>query len=447
MSDLLAIGASGLRAYQTALNTVSDNIANANTPGYARRSATLGEVAASGGLTVRGGAAGNGVVVSGITRADDSIKTAAVRTASADLARTRASITSLDKIEQSFSANDLTGRLTAFFNAAKSVAANPSASAPRAVAVEAAASAAGAFAATGRALDQAGTDLDSTAEGAVNDLNALASALAQVNNGLGRANPGSAGQAQLFDQRDELLNKISAITDVSVATDAFGRATLSVGGATGPVLVSGTDAGSVTYVRGSTGAVSFAVHRGGQTSSLNPSGGALAGVIEGAQRIAGARDLLDQIASDFVSGVNAVQAQGRDLDGLPGAPLFAVGTSPTDISVAITSPRGIAAAAVGGGPRDNGNLAALDALRSSGDFEGRTTALVADNASARSARQTVADAQTAIRDVAVTARDAVSGVSLDNEAVDLLRFQQAYQASSRVIQTARETLQTILDIR
>ena len=47
----------------------------------------------------------------------------------------------------------------------------------------------------------------------------------------------------------------------------------------------------------------------------------------------------------------------------------------------------------------------------------------------------------------MTARDSGSGVDLDSEAVDLLRFQQAYQASSRVIQTARDILQTILEIR
>ncbi|MEG8057475.1 flagellar basal body rod C-terminal domain-containing protein [Sphingomonas sp. 22L2VL55-3] len=59
----------------------------------------------------------------------------------------------------------------------------------------------------------------------------------------------------------------------------------------------------------------------------------------------------------------------------------------------------------------------------------------------------MADAQTAIRDGAVSSLASASGVDLDSEAVDLLRFQQAYQASSRVIQTARDTLQTILDLR
>jgi flagellar hook-associated protein 1 FlgK len=41
----------------------------------------------------------------------------------------------------------------------------------------------------------------------------------------------------------------------------------------------------------------------------------------------------------------------------------------------------------------------------------------------------------------------VSGVDLDTEAVDLLRYQQAYSASSRIIQVARDTFQSILDIR
>ena len=101
---------------------------------------------------------------------------------------------------------------------------------------------------------------------------------------------------------------------------------------------------------------------------------------------------------------------------------------------------------MGGGPRNNANLTALEALRSSGGFEAQTSNLIAENGATLEGRRTVADAQAAIRDGAVAARDQVSGVNLDTEALDLLRFQQAYQASSRVIQVARETFQSILDI-
>lgn len=73
--------------------------------------------------------------------------------------------------------------------------------------------------------------------------------------------------------------------------------------------------------------------------------------------------------------------------------------------------------------------------------------LQSSNGSALAARKTIAEAQGAIRDSAVDARDASAGVNLDQEAVNLMKFQQAYQASSRVIQVARETFDTLFAIR
>lgn len=448
MSDLLNIGASGVRAYQNALTTVSDNIANAGTAGYTRRTTNLSELTASGSaLTQRIAVDGNGVLATGVTRAADQFRAANVRTASADLSRSETGVTWLDDIQSALTGNQLGDRLTGFFTATAAIAADPTAATPRAALLEAATGAANAFTATGKALDNVAADLDATADQAVASLDGLAAALAKVNDGLGRSQPGTTGTAQLLDQRDQLLEQMSAVSDVSVATDAAGRATVRVGGAGGPVLVAGNDAGFVTYVRSDTGVVSFAVHRGGTTATATPTGGALAGVIDGAARIAAAHQQLDDIAARFVSGVNAAQAGGRDLDGNPGAAMFMAGASPTDISLTLGDPRGIAAAAVGGGQRDNSNLKAFATLRSTGAFEARTTALVADNASALAGRKQIAEAQSAIRDGAIAARDSVSGINLDTEAVDLMRFQQAYSASSRVIQVARETLQSILDIR
>ena len=155
------------------------------------------------------------------------------------------------------------------------------------------------------------------------------------------------------------------------------------------------------------------------------------------------------IAQNFVDGVNAVQAGGRDLDNIAGAAMFAIDASAgtAQVSVTLDDPRGIAAAAVGGGQRDNSNLAAFASLRTSGGFETKVVDMTTTNASALAQRKSVADAQTTIRDNAVAARDSLSGVDLDTEAVDLMRFQQAYSATSRVIQVARETIQSILDIR
>lgn len=445
MSDMLSIGATGVRAYQTALTTVSENIANAGTAGYARRTATIKEVAAVSGTT-QGSITGLGSVASGIVRAGDDMRSAQVRTASADLAKSETGATWLSRIESALTGAKLSDQLTSFFTSANAVAADPSALAPRAAMLESASSVATAFTNTGDALAAAASDLDASADAAVSTLNSLSGALAKINSGLGRTQPGTSASAALLDQRDQLLEQMSAITDVSVSLDSAGRATVR-GGANGPLLVRGETAATATYVHNGEGATSFAVHGNGETLALSPNGGALAGMAEGAQRIATARSQLDALATSFTDGVNAVQANGRDLSGAAGAPMFEVGATPTDISVALSDPRGIAAALAGGSVRDNRNLANLATLRTSGGFETGVTDMVSTNAAALSARGTVADAQSAIRDSAVAARDAASGVNIDEEAVDLMRFQQAYQASSRVIQIARETLQTMLDIK
>lgn len=445
MSDLLSIGASGVRAYQSALTVTGDNIANTGAAGYSKRSVGLSEVASTNGI---GGniVAGNGVVVNGVGRAADPFRAAAVRQAGADLSRTEAGSVWLDRIQTSLTGAGLGDRLTAFFTGARGLAADPTSVPQRAVMLENAKALAASFGATGRQLDASMTELDGTTKQATATLDSLGQALAKVNDGLGRTPVGTATAAQLADQRDQLLERMSALADVGVTTDAIGRATVTLGGVGGPALVSGTDAGHVIAAR-SGGAMSFSVLRAGDSAAFTPSGGALAGIAESAGRLADTRASLDALATDFTTRVNAIQAGGRDLDGQPGAAMFATGATPTDLAVTLADPRGIAAAAVGGGTRDASNLQVLSDARGAHGWEGGVTALTTGNAAALEQRKLVADAQGSIRDGAIASRDAVSGVDLDHEAVDLLRFQQAYQASSRVIQVARETMQSILDIR
>lgn len=448
MADLLSIGASGVRTYQTALATVSENIANVGNSAYARRSTNITELAAPATmLTAAAAMTGYGSIATGVNRASDMFKSAAVRDSGADLARTQAGSVWLNSIQSALTGSDLSTSLTNFFNSAQSVAADPASAGPRAAMLENATTVANAFTATGNALAQVTADMDANADQATTSLSGLSAALAKVNDGLSRAGANTSQAAALADQRDSLLDQMSAIVDVHVTLDAAGRATVTAGGTNGPTLVSGNDSATVTYVRNGSGAVSFAVQMGGNYSVLTPSGGALGGIVDGAQRIADTRDQLNTLATNFVNGVNSVQAQGVDLNNAAGQPMFSVGAAPTDVSLALTDPNGIAAAATGGGTRDNSNILALGTLRTTGGFESKVTTLVTANAAALQNRNTVAAAQSAIHDGAVTARDAVSGVDLDTEAVDLLRFQQAYSASSRVIQAARDTFQSILDIR
>lgn len=449
MTDMLSIGASGVRAYQTALSTTSDNIANAATPGYSRRSASISEVTRA--ISVQLGQTavlnGNGSYIDGIARASDGFKVAEVRTSGADLARTETGIVWLDRIEGALTGNQLGQRLTAFFNAAKGIAADPAASAPRAVMLESGASVAAAFGGTGRAVDAAAADIAGNGEDAARSLSDAAGSLFRINAQLARSDERSNSHAQLLDERDRILESMSALVDVDVKTDSLGRATVRVGGAAGPVLVDHDSAGNVSFAANGDGSVSFAVRRNGGMEVIPAHGGALAGIADGAIKVAAAREAIDDLATRFVAALNSFQGAGRDLDGVAGPAMFAVGAKPTDISLTLTDPRKIAAAATGEGVRGNGNLANLALTRTSGAFEAGLDDVTTANAAALAARRNVAEAQTSIHGAAVAARDSVSGVDLDEEAVNLIRFQQAYQASSRCIQVAREILQTIIDIR
>ena len=205
MSDIMNIGASGIRAYQNAISTVSENIANSGVDGYSKRTTNLSEVAASTStITRRDVTSASGVTTTGITRASDQFKEADVRSTGADLARSDSAIQWLDQIQTALTGNKLSDQLTSFFNAASAVAADPSASAPRTTMLDAAQGAAAAFTATGSALDQVATNLDATAQNSVTTLNGLAAALAKTNDALGRNVPNTDGSAQLLDQRDQL---------------------------------------------------------------------------------------------------------------------------------------------------------------------------------------------------------------------------------------------------
>ncbi|MGT2513705.1 flagellar hook-associated protein FlgK [Sphingomonas panni] len=445
MSDLLSIGTSGVRAYQSALTTTSDNIANAGTPGYVRRTTSLAEIGVGSAVQLTG----SGVTVAGIARSADPFRAADVRQTTSDVSRSDGGIVWMQRIEDALGSRALTTRMTAFFNTATTLSSDPSADAPRRAMLEEAESVAQSFSGTIKALDDASTNLDQTAASVAEKISNGAASLARINDGLARVARGSVGEMQLLDQRDRMLDEMSEMIDIDVQFDAVGRVTVRAGAGDNPPLVHGITASVVrTWRDENSNLPVFGAVRDGQETILIPRGGSTAGMVDGAQRINEMRDSVAQLAADFVSGVNAAFEGGEDAKGNTGAgnAMFAIDAN-SRVTRVFDDPTKIAAATIGKGPRDSGNLAVLAEVRRTGAFETKVTALQSTNGSALAARKTVAEAQGSIRDSAVDMRDAASGVNLDQEAVNLMRFQQAYQASSRVIQVARETFDAILAIR
>jgi flagellar hook-associated protein 1 len=442
MSDLLGLGAAGVRGYSRALQTIGDNISNAQTPGFARRSTVFSEQIGSGqSVLYRNQIAPNGVVVGGVTRAVDPWLIDDARASSSDAARSGARLSGLEAAETALDDGGAgVGRaMTALINRADELAADPASTTRRSAFLQSVDDVASTFRRTADGLTRAAASVSMAGGVSVDQVNADTTALAKVNDGLRRARDGSTNQATLLDERDRLVDSISAALPVTIAYDPRGAATLTVPGGT---LLSGPDVAKLSMMTASDGRLSLAGTMPTGSFAIAPQSGGLSGQIQAADHIASQRTALDTLASGFAGQINAQHAAGRDAAGNAGEALLTFGTGSADIVATALSPADVAAADTSGA---NGNALAFGNLRGPGGSEAGWAALVAQQsqsvASAR-AQDSVAGTR---RDGAASAREELSGVDLDREAADLVRFQQAYEASARVIQVARETMQSILN--
>ena len=446
MTDLLGLGASGLRAYGRALANVGDNIANAQTPGYARRTTRLEELAGAGEMVLYHAAGqANGVRVTGINRLTDQWLVEGSRAAGADAGQTAARLPWLQATEAGLAqgGNDVGVALTGLFNTADLLSADPLNTTLRTQFLSAADSTATALRRTAGSLDAAVAGVGAAATGAVTQLNTDLTALKKVNDGLLRARDGSTDQAGLLDERDRLLDTIGAAAPISVTYDNRQAATVRFGGVSGPLMVSGAGgAASFGVTIAVDGRLALSLSTAG--GSVTPGSGQLAGLVDAAGHVANQRAALDALATQVSTDLNTAHAAGLDVNGNPGGPLLALGSAGAASIAAISLlPDDVA---VGNVSSANGNFLALSSLRTGNGVEAGWAALVAAQSQSVSTSRAEDAAAASRRDGALAARSEVSGIDLDREAADLLRFQQAYEGSARVIQVARDTLQSILNI-
>ncbi|WP_374408668.1 flagellar hook-associated protein FlgK [Pelagerythrobacter sp.] len=440
-SDLLSIAASGARAARAALDVTAQNIANASSDGYVRRSARMEEVSAAGGQGRVGDLSLSGVRVSGIDRNADMFRQAEVRRTGSDLARADTELRGLENIEASVEQSGVYGAIVELEGALQQLSTNPTDPSLRAAVLAGADTLARKFNIAVDTLDAAGEGLRFDAAARVDEANVIGGELARVNIRLARAGAGSSDRASLLDQRDALLERMSGITDIKTTFAADGSVTVSPGGAT---MVAGGEHTPLSMSTEADGTIAFAV--GG--AAVQPAGGSLAGAGLALQAGADARARLDTIADSISGAVNAVQASGVALDGTPGQPIFS-GAGAAGIRVTMTDSAGLATAPAGApaGSLDGSNLAALrQALDDSGAAKSMN-GLLFDVSSAVSGRSVTRDALDSIAASARISLEAQAGVDLDTEAANLMRFQQAFQASGRAMQVASQIFDTLMNLR
>jgi flagellar hook-associated protein 1 len=443
MTDLLNIGASGLRAYRASLTVTGDNIANAQTAGYARRSLRLSEVSITGtsDFRYRNRTRFDGVDISATLRASDTWRTSDARLAASAHVKAETVSTWMTATETGLSDSETgTGAaLARMFANGSALAADPLSRAPRSAFLASIDETAASIRTNAAELARVATGVADGAQTSVESLNASLKALADVNLAIRRTPAGSTANAERSDQRDQLIDGIAAQTDVNVEIAADGTAKLTRAGQT---LVDGVKAATLTLTVAADGRLSFTQTIDAVTTAFTPNGGTLGGLTTSANTVADRRASLETLATDFASALNSWHASGRTPANASGAPLLDASGGAIALTALVTDPTQVAAADTGGST--NGNMLALSGVRTGSGVENQWAVLVANQAQTTASAHADQARTSARKDTADSARDAVEGVDLDREAADLVRFQQAYEASARVIQIAKETVDTIL---
>ncbi len=440
MTDLLTLGASGLRAYRAALAGVSENIANADDPNYVRRTVRLSEAPANAAVNpiyLRNNDF-HGSVIGGVERQSDVFADAALRQSSASTGQSSARLRWLSAAENALA--DGTGgvgvRLGAFFDAGDRLAARPEDVALRMDMVARLDFAVRGINQTAERLTEAASGVATASREGVSSINQSVDRLAAINIGLLRATPGTQSHAALLDQRDAALQELALQLPMELDFGTHGVVSLSLNGA--DVLGPGVQSAFALVVAGE-GRISLTLD--GNPAAL-PDGGALSGLASAADAIATQRTALDGLATGFAAALNGWNTSGKTPVNANGAALLQ-GSGAAALALISEDPASIAA---GSATATNGNLLTLGTLRGGTGAEAAWnqqvayTGLMVQHATAEDA------AATALQEQAQLARDQVSGVDLDREAAELLRLQQAYEATARILQVARDTIQSILNI-
>lgn len=441
-ADLFVIGSSGLKGFRAQMGAISENIANSATPNYNRRSVTLTESslsAATDPLYVPRANFG-GVDVMSINRANDPYLDATARMTGASLGSADSRLRWLSDMETALS-DDTRGvgaSLSNMYSAITRLAASPNDPSLRTNVIYGVEQVVSAFQSSSSSLHQSQAGMFQTAQGDVTIVNDALKELTRINAALLRSSPGTSNQAQLLDSRDTELATITKNINVEISFGPNGTAVLGYGGTT---ILQGETASSFSVTQNTNGTLNMLL-QGNPVAA--PTDGALSGTFQSAVIADQRLTSLDQLAVQFATDVNAWHAQGFTDAGAAGGPLVSVGTTAASLAVAISNISQIAAKSADG--RLNGNLLNVSTIRGTASVEQGWTALVVAHGNVLNTTKLEQASAQSRDENARASRERVSGVDLDMEAADLVRTQQAYQAAAKVIQVARDTIDSILRI-
>lgn len=460
----------GVLAHQNSLDVTGHNLANIETEGYTRQRAQLTTSpqwsTAAFNSQVAPGQMGTGVEVTYLERLRDQYIDTNVRQQLGREGTQQALVEQLQQVESAFQepgTNGISARMREFWSAMDAVSTNPDSLDARTVLAQKTEALTQAFRQLDADLVNVRNQSDARLTDTVGEVNAIAARIATLNTEIGRAVQRGQQPNDLLDSRDQLMDDLSKIVNFTSSTNANGQVTITMGATFGNLVDPAATGGMVAIARADLDAmyVNGEMNGGRAFADMQLWDPAGAAGTAGAGIIDTIRGQLDSFVSEFVGAMNAANAAGFDLAGAAGGNIFAAaGTTAATFAIdpansIITNPGRFAASAlIGPGQEGNGGnvrtmldtvRGAAHALLGGQSFEGFYAGVVSGlGTRSEGAQRDLANAEV-LADMAIGRRTQVSGVSLDEEMSNMLRFQHAYNASARVLTTMDEALDTIIN--
>lgn len=468
LSAAFEIGSAGLRIHQVAMEVMSENIANVNTPGYSRQRVIL-ETAPP--TTHNGFPLASGVKIATVERYYDALLQKQLVNAGTTSGYNTTTLQVLRQVEPAFNelAKDgLGAAITDFFNAWQDLTLNPIGSAERQTVLARAEMLTDQFHYASRTLTDAMVTQDESLTSLTSDINAKLKDIAYLNGQIKTTELVYGNANEMRDQRDYLIRQLGENVAVSFVENSDGTTDVSYTDGTGTyALVTGNEVvNNFTLVTNGTlpdplntpkHDVQLTPTDGSPATTIAPTTGKLgATLVMRDTTLQGYLDDLNNLASQIAADVNGLHESDPgvrdtyDLAGNAGGLFFAApagGVTAQNISLDVNV-KGLPARIAAGlttSSGDSSNALAIAQLNTTvSNYSSSYRTLAAQVGLDVQAAKTVTSQDAAFMKQLQTLRDSNSGVSLDEELAALIKYQRSYQASARLITTATEMMDTVI---
>jgi flagellar hook-associated protein 1 FlgK len=459
----LELGARSLQTQQLAVEITGQNLANVNNSAYARQ-----RVNVQTSLTIQTsiGQQGTGAEAVAIEQMRDALLDRQIvgelsvgGYLQSEERALEATQSGLGEVLSSSSTDSGTSggimeQLSAFFNSFQSLTSNANSQTDRQAVVAAAEELASRLNRADARLSAVSSSLDQSVESDLKKASTVLDSIAELNGQITRAEAGTQTVANdLRDQRQAKLEELAGLVNFETAENADGSVNVAIGGT---LMVSGRDVVDhlETY---QTATGTLMVRSANSQSPIAVTGGSIAGTITARdETLADLRSDLDTLANSLITEVNTLHRSGYDLSGNTGEDLF-TGNSAADIGVNQTiadDPKKLQISAVAGAAGDSQIALAIAKLTDEpitslggATYQDFYSTAITKVGEALNSTTSQIETQTAVQTLLKQQRESVSGVSLDEEMTNLIKFQQAFQASARLVSTISEMLQEVVNLK